>query len=507
MKKFWSVFLVFIMAFSVRVFFIHQKSGLHVDEALAYVISSGNNYGWTNNFFVNTEYTGSEIVNLTIGNPPSVKDAIKDVASMYVDNRDHPLTNLYYSALRLSSCCAEDYGLNSLINRGCALNLLFFCISFCYFFKLLQVLFKEEDKQKYIPFALLIAYMNTGAISNTLFLRPYQLQETMCVVMTYIFVLFYNDIKENKFNLHPKKFVLTAFVMSLVTLSGYFSLIYEGLLGLVLLAICFKHKAYKAAGSLVGLFVLNLIFANLLYLGFILGFTSYRAADVYSAGVDFISNLKLSASRIIVLFTHYLFYPVVLIAAFISAFFAKKKERNNLLWIIVLCAFVWSAVVMYLAPYKILRYIVPVFPLLSLVLADFVQKINFKAVYFYSFLYLWAAIFASSLDYGAPRPEKIIPFSAPVENVFRRTDEQFAYRYKPDLPVFISEAEPWTATNLFTYVNPSQKYKFVDFSFFEQKLYPKNSFIIYPKEKSLPEEETFLKLDCGLYYKCFEITD
>ena len=507
-RKFWAVILVFLIAFSVRVFYISQKSGLHVDESLSYIISSVNKYGWRDSIPAGTEYTGHELLNLTFGNPSSIKETFKDVGKMYIDTRDSSWPNLYYTCLRIFSAAADDYELKSLIARGCALNLLFFTLSFFYFFKLLQILFKDEDKQKYIPFALFIAYMNTGAISNTLYIRPYQLQEAMLVIMTYIFAIFYNDIKNNKCNLPPKKIILTALVMSVVSLSGYFCLVYECLLGIVLLYMCFKNKDYKTAGKFMLIFILNIVFANLLYLRFIFGVNAPRAAEVcYNVSINS-ENIKLSSQRIITLLTRFLFYPAIIILTIISATVQKnKKEINRLLLVISGAAFVWCLTIMYLAPYKILRYIMPIFPLMTLVLAEFVQRVNFKISYVYAGLYLWAAIFASSLDYGAPRPEKIIPFSAPVENVFRRADEQFSFRYKPEITVFINEAKPWTAASLFPYVNTSQTYKFVDFAFLENKLYPENSFIVFPQEKSLPEEETFQKLDCGLYYKCFETGD
>lgn len=504
MKKFFAVILVFIIAFSIRIYQIHMKSGLHVDEALSYVISARNDYAWRTNFLVNTEYTGEEIQKLVFGNPDGVKDLVSDIGLMYIDNRDHPLTNLYYSALRAAAFNLENYDLKNLIKRGCALNLLFFCVSFFYFYKLLNIILVGK-KKKYIPFALFIAFMNTASISATLFLRPYQLQETMLIIMTYIFASFYKDIINDKFNISVKKFIVTAFVIALVTLSGYFSLIYEAVLGSVLLILCYRKRLYNTAGLLVGLFISSIVIANLLYLGFYLGFTSYRAVDVYNSCNDIVYNLKLSISRFIVLLLQFLFYPISLVLSFILMFFARKKVQNNLLWIIVGCSFLCGIVIMILSPYKVLRYIMPLFPILSLSLAHYVQKFNFKITYLYVFIYLWAAVFAVSLDYGAPKPIRVMPFARPIENVYRLQDKQFTYRFNQGSPVYINEGEPWTSVNLFTYLNKTQKYRFVNFSFFERKMYPANSFIIYPKEKSLPFEETFQKIDCSLYYKCFEI--
>lgn len=510
MKKFWVVLLVFVIALSVRVLYINQKSGLHIDESASFIISSGNKYGWTENFIINSEYTGEELRQLTMGNPDNSADLVSDLKLLWLNNnRDKSWTNFYYSILRISALASNDLSLKGLIKRGCYLNLIFFTLSFFYFFKLLQILFKEDNK-KYIPFALFVAYMNTAAISTTLFIRSYQLQEAMLVIMTYIFANFYNDIKADNFNITPKKFLLTAFVMSLVNLSGYFAMIYEILLGMVLIVLCVIKRAYKPAGILSGLFVSGLIFANLLYGGFWLGFKSGRAVGCYKV----IHGVHISLIEIIKYlwsyFSRYLFYPVVLLSVFVSAFFFKKKVykcEKPLLWIIVGCAFVWSFVIMSIAPYKVLRYIAPVFPLIALVIVEIVKEFNFKLIYFFTVLYFMSCIFVASFDYDVRIPEKTLPFLADIENTVKLADEQFIYRYKTDFPVFIYAADTWKTELLLAYLNPHQKYKFVDYSFLEQKLYPKNCFIIYQKEITLPQEHELHKIQCSGYHKCFEITD
>ena len=509
MKKFWVVLLVFIIALSVRVLYINQKSGLHIDESLSYIISSRNTNALASKFFSsNKSYTGDEILQITIGNPRSFKDVVKDIAAMYIDNKDHSWTNLYYSALRLTSAFTEDYSLKSLIARGCSLNLIFFTLSFFYFFKLLQILFKGEDKNIYIPFALFVAYMNTGSITNTVFIRSYQLQEAMLVILTYIFARFYTDITAGKFHLPAKKFFITAFVMSLVSLSGYFCLIYEVLLGSVLVYLCIRKKYFEDAKTLVALFVANIIFANLLYLGFRFGFGSSRAIAIYKIGSGLFANLKMSALQFVIILQKFLFYPAIIILTFISAFRLKKQDTNYLLLTISLCTLVWSAVVMVLAPYKVVRYIMAGFPLLSLIIPYLTQRANFKLSYLFVFLYLSYSMFPlMNIPDIQPKLLKKIIFASKIENLYKNNDKYFVFRYKPEMPVFISEGDVWTTAILYPYLNPHQNYKFVDFSFLEQKLYPKNCFIIYPHDKFLPQEDTLHELYCGGYYKCFEITD
>jgi hypothetical protein len=182
------VILIFIFAFGIRLYYVFQKEGLIYDEVGSIVIATWNNYCWRVNYDENKIYTGKEIKEITFFTSSSIKQALADVHNLrlYNHNRDRPHTNLHYSCLRLWFAGTQTSDVQRIIIQGCLLNLLFFSLSFLFLYKLAKLLFTNKW---IILLALVVAFLNTGAISTTMYIRMYQLQETLFIILTWLFSL------------------------------------------------------------------------------------------------------------------------------------------------------------------------------------------------------------------------------------------------------------------------------------------------------------------------------
>ena len=161
---------VYALALGIRVYWLSQKEGLHVDEGLTVALACYNDFIVTSNYEYGKKYTGKELKEASLVSSSSLKDALNDVRSLWKDNRDPPHTNLYYSFLRLSMVGIKTGDVAPIILRGGILNLLFFTVSFIFFFLLMRLLFAENELLQYA--AVFCAFLSTEAISNTLFIRP-----------------------------------------------------------------------------------------------------------------------------------------------------------------------------------------------------------------------------------------------------------------------------------------------------------------------------------------------
>lgn len=427
-------FLIFVFALLTRLYYIEKKKGLHMDEVMTVMIS---NYSpvWHETFYKNAagkpvsilgeENSGKAIKDMAFKD--SYDDALACIKKLYLDNRDRPHTNLYYSCFRLCLVGTSTVDRGEIIKRGCALNVLFFIFSFFFFYKLARRLF---SKDYLVYLALVVAFFNTGSISNTLFLRPYQLQETLLILFTYIFSKYFYGRKSSV------SFVL---VTALTLLSGYYAAIYVLMIYGILAFLNRKKKTELK--NLFFTFLGAIGLARLLFRGFFHGFTCGRAVEGYQYFCDyklFLQNLIFSVECFFDILGTYLFYPTVFCIILVLAYGVLKSSKIKLPLIIFCTAFIWAAGNIFLAPFKELRYIMSCFPLLTLIIpyGVSVESFNFKKVWRY---------------FGAAVVSIIFVFSAytkKVQNLF--TDQTLIpTKLETKLPVIIRytalsfEILPW----------------------------------------------------------------
>lgn len=469
----WSL-IVFLFAFSIRVFWINQKEGIHIDEGYTHVISSFVGYNWAKDYNYNYLYTGKEIKDITFKNTTSEKQTLKDLAELRRNNDyDFNHSNMYYSLYRIWMMSGSDVlSLKEFVNRACGLNLVFFSISFFLMYKLLRRIF--EDK-RVVPLGLAAAFLNTGSISNTLFIRPYQLQETIFLLLSFVFVDYYKKISNNENIITIKDFSILTIVLGLTILSGYFSLIYMGILGLILLVLCLKNKNYKNTWLLTGGVFSALIFALIIYPAYFKGFTSFRAEQAFST----ISTTGIAGKKILLYIAglwntsinYLLYFPVLILL--IAGCFKRDKECkvSKLPKILILSGIVWALLIMYLAPYKILRYVMPIFPVVSIVIPLTVYCAKTSAKKVIAILCFLLLIINSCM--ASPRESyetkfrtsniRRIPFGAAIENLNVTVHSKSKFVEKPELPVvFVNDMTKCVYINIVPYFIDNQTYEFAD---------------------------------------------
>lgn len=454
--------LVFVFAFLIRAHYITQKIGLFSDEAATFTIATMNNYGWLKEYD-NRFYTGKELKEVTFKKINTYSGAFKNIKALYVDNnRDFAHTNLYYSIFNLWMVDKGDhYELKEFVNRACALNLLFFTLSFFIMYMILNRLFKDK---KYIPLGLSAAFLNTASISNTLFIRPYQMQETAFLFLTFLFILIFQKISNDEKVLNFRNFALFSISGCFALLSGYFSGIYLFILLLSLIILCKKKSCFKNLYLILGAPIVGFVLANIVYKGYMLGFVSSRASgavNLLNLNIIF-KNLIFSIYKYILIFLKYIFsIPILLLG--IYSYKNKDKNGDMLINIVIISALIWSIIVVCLAPFKIIRYIMPIIPIISIAIPYLLSlvKDNYKKVIYGGFLLLYvvSAIFASTNDYPQVylKDTKLVPN---IENTFQDWKPYFEATKNEDLPVVLLTYYDWNCFYLVGIVKDNQYYKF-----------------------------------------------
>lgn len=264
-----GVLLVFVLAVGVRCCTFMGKEDMFLDEYLSVMISSYHDEGWAVLIDDNKVHTGKDVRHLLLSDDNSMKGVLKDIFKMHYSTRDRPHTNLYYSFLRLSFLNADTSDLSQVLLRGFCLNLLFFSIGFLFLHKTSLRLFGR--KVWLVLCVLAVAFLNPASVANTLFIRPYQLQEAVFVLFAYVWLGSCHALVVGKRQDTWEKMLFFAFILALTLLTGYFAVIYVGLLGLVLFWLAYKSDKKSI-----------LFFIFVLILGYVFTLTAYQA---YSYGI------------------------------------------------------------------------------------------------------------------------------------------------------------------------------------------------------------------------------
>jgi hypothetical protein len=470
--------IVFAITFAVRLDSVNKKEGLYCDEVISILAANYTDYGWKKFYDENVTYTGKQIKELTLWNKPSIADAFQDVKKLYVNNKDRPHTNLYYSCLRLWFAGVVTTDLRKIINRGCGLNLLFFAFSFFFMYKLLRRLFNDDWL---IPFSLLVAFLNGGSISNAMFLRPYSLQETLLIAFTYSFVRRWEDLEKRKLLLsNLKAYCKFVPVAGLTLLSGYFAAIYVLILMGTLIYLSWKTRQKDNVKFVCVSLFSSFLFARALYNKFFCGFTCGRAGEAYKQFGDVIINNLITSSDAFfqILRDHCIAAPLLWLIFMIAIFFPhRKNETDKKVLTIFAACFTWSFGVMFLAPFKVLRYIMSCFPLMSLIVPYAIFNINvaFRGL---ATATISVCLIAAHLS-GFTK----------VEHLFTGQSKQFEFfTKKPDVPVLVLAKRFWDCSYVLHHFSDAQTYEFpASKESFESKLNKYDSAIVLFSDEYSPQ--------------------
>jgi hypothetical protein len=469
---------IYALALGSRVYWFSQKDGLHVDEGLTIAIACCNDFMVTNNYEYGKKYTGKELKEASLVSSAGLKDALADVRSLWKDNRDPPHTNLYYTFLRLSLIGIKTGDIAPIVFRGGILNLLFFTVSFIFFFLLMRLLFAEYELLQYA--AVFCAFLSTASISNTLFLRPYQIQETLFIMLCYYFVLSLGwkkyIINENKLFVSVKPIALMSLLTALTLMSGYYALLFIGLFGLYAVYLNCKNRTFTEIPYYFAVLCLGVLLAGILYPKYISGFFSYRGKEtIRTLSRDMTGNIQSSIkSGAALLQKHFFYIPVIIVCVLCLAYIIfmlireykliglVQKLRNiklsavkKMTWFIFAASVIYLFIVLIAAPYKIIRYGMPVFPFFAILPAMLIEPVGVrhKKIAACAILLL-CAFFA----FNAARESKI-------ENLFRNKPDQYVFTKDKDTPVYVINNGSWSLwkyANLIPYIHDEQAYYFID---------------------------------------------
>jgi len=456
---------VFAVVFGIRIFWFTQKNGFHVDEGMTIAIANYKDYIVQKNYDYDREYTGREIKEISFTGNDSFIDMLTDIKSLWKDNRDSPHTNLYYSLLRISLTGIKSADIKPIIFRGAVLNLILFTVSFIFFFMLVRKLFPDSVLFQYT--ALLCAFLSTAAISNTMFLRPYQIQETMFIMLCYFFIktidLENNLLNKNK-NFINCQILIFALITGITLLTGYYAVIFIGLLGLYAVVIKCAEKRYLNLLFYFSVLVLGIIITNILYPKYFDGFSSYRGTEtIRTVSANFFENLKNSAAAAFTLlkdnFFSFRVTALCLLCIGYLVFYKQKPVIQKHALLIFIIAVLYFIITLIIAPYKVLRYGMPVFPFFVLLPLIIMNSMNNKSGKMAAVAAVLLCLYSL---HGALNKNKI-------ENLFIEKPDQYAFSQDAQTPVYIymfyfkdwNYTATWKYGNLVPYLNNDQKYYFI----------------------------------------------
>ncbi|GHV16215.1 hypothetical protein FACS189493_1690 [Spirochaetia bacterium] len=428
-----------------------------VDEGLSITLACYNEYMWSSNYPQNAEIQGKDVKEMSLCDNDSLKNVLGDIKRLRLDNRDPPHTNFYYSLLRLSLAELKTGDIKPIIIRGGILNLILFSVSFFVFFLFIKMFF---NKNKIIPYiAVFCAFISSGTISNTILLRDYQLQETLFILFSYFFFKFINKQKsiliDKKIFINIGMFSLIAFITSLTLLTGYYALFFIGLFGIY--AIYYNKKNSTEVIIYFVIFIFAVIFAQFLYTRYIDGFVSSRAGETMETvfGHGFTENIANSLAAIgSILVKYYFSFPVILTMAaiFLYLIISKSKIEFPVFGLITLIiAALYMLIVTIIAPYKILRYSMAVFPFFVILPLFFINSIKNKSGFAFSVLLLCFCFTVNSFNVKN------------IDEVNRGKPLLYTFAEKKEVPVIVLNdvgENLWKYADLVPYFNDEQRYIF-----------------------------------------------
>ena len=511
------VCLVYTLAIGMRIYYVFQKSGMHEDEVLSVILSSYNNYGWTSNYEENKIYTGKELKEITFFESGSIRNTLIDIHKLRKDNRDRPHTNLYYSALRLWFTGQQTGNIHRIIVQGCFLNLLFFSLSFFFMYKLAKMLFKNKW---IILLSLVVAFLSTGSISNTIFMRPYQLQETLFILFVYLFVYLWQKIEFNRPINSFRNLLLIAMIVGLTLLSGYFAIFFIIPFGIILLFKLYKEKQVTNIYFIIISFISAILITFTIYPNYVKGFITYRGSEAIGkiTGGNIISNMLFSLQNLGRILHENLFYISILLFLCVALCYLLWIRRQSLcltlrnlrnikqLQMILLISLIWMSVIMILAPFKTLRYIVPAIPLFSLLIPYIVSKlIYYPKTYILSLLFCIGIFGVNTFN------------NERINFLFLDSYKEMKFNKKPEIPVIIynnTRGTFWKNAAILPYVADNQTYEFPhsDESFIERATQYEKAILLIETSENIDLTNSFKdfsleKFDLGgsSYFSSFQI--
>ncbi|MGG5836072.1 hypothetical protein [Huaxiibacter chinensis] len=444
-----SLIATFAIMLLLREYWFASREGLHLDETLSFILASYKEYAWVKPFGTLTELTGNQLRELTWFSDTTVQGMFRDVHSLWLDNRDKPHSNVYYTALRVWFTGINSHGdIGFTSSWAFCLNKIFFSISFFAIYKLASKIFEGKWIALMVVF---VSFINTASISNSIFLRPYQLQEA--IVSLYLLSSFLLLKEKPSFRFLFSHSIITAFTV----LSGYFAVFLVALISIAILPylIAKYWDDWKfASWFAVKYIALTSVISYAIYPPYFFAYGG-RQDEAYSKLGDVGDNVISSIGSLSMLNDY---FPVGLIITILSAlvalalFIKQRKALPETHYYIAALSFVtllWIVIVQFFSPYKNLpRYIYPVLPVIGLFYGYviYLMKGRFQFISQAKVSLAFVVMLAATMTY-ANGPD--------VENINR--NRHVECDKIPDGSVIYAKT-PWKLANILTCLKDNVKY-------------------------------------------------
>ena len=473
-------FGVFVIGFGLRFGYMLQKVDLHGDEAWSIAITSNSHRCLWGGTCEDGVWYGKEAKERELWHDKSFSNALADIANLYLTNNgdSHSHADLYYILLRLWHIGVQTGDLDWIIQRAVGLNLFVFYPLACLFAFLLG---RRLFGTGYALVAFLaLAMLNGASISTSMLMREYALQQCMFLGFAWIMVRLY--CKES---LTKVDYVLGAIITACLLLSGYFTILFVvvafGAMWFLSSGRDVKHSGQVSrARSLAQIAILSLICTFALYPIYHKGFLGGHAQSAVDKVGDSLQNFLESMHVYGQILLQDIFTPLLLCAmAMVAIWIAIKAWANKaslsgalgvgyfssrecfLAFGLGILALGFGVVVMYLAPWKILRFVMAVFPLVSLLIVlPFTPLLERKNLLSKCILLLFGLSLALYHNVGFLRYPHYENFSSePIYQMEPILSKELSDNYT--IPTIYNHADDYLATRAIPYFHDLRLYHFV----------------------------------------------
>ncbi|WP_051436784.1 hypothetical protein [Brachyspira alvinipulli] len=411
------ILVILIFSISVRLYWAYNQDAISPDE---YQSISFSNNGYSARFTIPINNTLGEDILKNIGfDNASIKDCIEDIMRMHKNTNDGPIPNIYYILLRLAFIGRVAYTISDFIITGTILNCIFFVISFIALYKLLKLIF--ENQKEYVLFSIFVFSLSPISIGLSMYLRAYQLQETMFVIITYLVI---STIYKNNYSI--KNIIITTIMASVTYLTLYSSLLFILIISLLIfINYCLSNKIivfnplikiynYKVVLYYAAAFITALFVSEILYLNFFKSLVSTSSEriekTVYPMSIlfNYINNLSFNG-LIPYLFIIFVLYIILFVVLYkiknISILNKMDTDKRKILIMVIIIGLMYSIIAYKISGSKMEKYsatgyifILFIIPLV----VSFVSNIKIRILFFY--------IIASIYFVSISTPERFIMF-------------------------------------------------------------------------------------------------
>lgn len=356
-------------------------------------------------------YSGREVKEIFYGNERGAKELAEDIFHLRENNHDWCHTNFYYSLLRLALFNADTTDMRTVIFRGFVLNLVLFSVAFVFFALFLREIF--GGKKLPIIAALTAGTLVPAMLSMSVWLRPYELWFLTVSLFAYVFALCAKNYLNGSTLVSWKNLWIFAGTLAVTLLSVYFSIIIVVFAGIFLCALALKKIGRDELPFLFSGFGLSLVIATAIYPNYPLGFLIGRGAEAagkFSPTLIFENIVRTFFNGGKILIADALLLPCAALVLVAGILLIREWRKNSVrenfhsrdivfagIFCVMFLSF-WA--ILYLSPYKIVRYVCATVPFF-LISVPWIfsklhsQKIAIAGMLAFMTIFVLGAIFAT----------------------------------------------------------------------------------------------------------------